>query len=392
MANTPSSSKLLVIGNGWPVPARSRRSSNAAAASVFEITMFGDEPYGNYNRIMLSHVLSGETTVDDEDLILNPMGWYTDNGVNLHAGDRAVASTGSRRPCVRERHASVDYDVLDHRHGSNTFSRTWTGARTRRRDWHAGVRLPDHRRHQRHAADGRGPRRRVRRGHRRRPARTGSRVRAANPGPRRQRGPLPRAPDEPAARRARRRVLRDEIEKLGVGVHTSKRTTAVLRDEAAVTGVGFVDGHPAVRHGRRHRRNPAQHRIRTGRRAGGRTRNRGGRPDAVRGRGLYAVGECVQHRGEVYGLVAPVWEQAVVLAEVLTGANPERRTMVRGPPTKLKVAGVEVASMGITGRSARRRVRPVLRAAQRQRTRASSSATTSWSAPPCWATSARPAS
>ena len=37
---------------------------------------------------------------------------------------------------------------------------------------------------------------------------------------------------------------------------------------------------------------------------------------------VYAVGECVQHRGEVYGLVAPLWEQAVVLADVITGAEP----------------------------------------------------------------------
>ena len=40
---------------------------------------------------------------------------------------------------------------------------------------------------------------------------------------------------------------------------------------------------------------------------------------------VYAVGECVQHRGEVYGLVAPLWEQAVVLADQITGAEPARR-------------------------------------------------------------------
>ena len=40
---------------------------------------------------------------------------------------------------------------------------------------------------------------------------------------------------------------------------------------------------------------------------------------------VYAVGECVQHRGEVYGLVAPLWEQAVVLADQITGADPESR-------------------------------------------------------------------
>ena len=40
---------------------------------------------------------------------------------------------------------------------------------------------------------------------------------------------------------------------------------------------------------------------------------------------IYAVGECAQHRGEMYGLVAPLWEQAKVLADHITGANPQRR-------------------------------------------------------------------
>ncbi len=40
---------------------------------------------------------------------------------------------------------------------------------------------------------------------------------------------------------------------------------------------------------------------------------------------IYAVGECAQHRGEVYGLVAPLWEQAVVLADHITGVEPEGR-------------------------------------------------------------------
>src|SRR4029450_1764481 len=51
---------------------------------------------------------------------------------------------------------------------------------------------------------------------------------------------------------------------------------------------------------------------------------------------VFAVGECVQHRGEVYGLVAPLWEQAVVLADVITGTN-QRATYVGSTThTKLK--------------------------------------------------------
>ena len=64
---------------------------------------------------------------------------------------------------------------------------------------------------------------------------------------------------------------------------------------------------------------------------------------------IYAVGECVQHRGEVYGLVAPLWEQAVVLADHVTGADSTSAYLGSRVATKLKVAGVEVASMGLQG-------------------------------------------
>lgn len=62
---------------------------------------------------------------------------------------------------------------------------------------------------------------------------------------------------------------------------------------------------------------------------------------------MFAVGECCQHRGELAGLVAPLWEQAVILADVLTGVNPEAAYAGSKSSTKLKVAGVDVASMGV---------------------------------------------
>jgi nitrite reductase (NADH) large subunit len=62
---------------------------------------------------------------------------------------------------------------------------------------------------------------------------------------------------------------------------------------------------------------------------------------------VYAVGECAQHRGQVYGLVAPLWEQARVLADLVTGADPSAEYHGTRTATKLKVAGVDVASMGL---------------------------------------------
>ena len=90
--------RLLVVGNGMAgartVEEILARSAGRDADDTFEITMIGDEPYGNYNRIMLSHVLAGETGVDDEELLLNPMSWYRENGITLYVGDRDTSSWG----------------------------------------------------------------------------------------------------------------------------------------------------------------------------------------------------------------------------------------------------------------------------------------------------------
>ena len=81
---------------------------------------------------------------------------------------------------------------------------------------------------------------------------------------------------------------------------------------------------------------------------------------------VYVVGECAQHRGRVYGLVAPLWEQAKVFADHITGRDPKAAYHGSKLATKLKVMGVELASMGLTeaGRGARRG-RPVHRAEER---------------------------
>jgi nitrite reductase (NADH) large subunit len=63
---------------------------------------------------------------------------------------------------------------------------------------------------------------------------------------------------------------------------------------------------------------------------------------------VYVVGECAQHRGYVYGLVAPLWEQAKVLADHITGRNPQAAYHGSKVATKLKVMGVEMAAMGET--------------------------------------------
>ncbi|MBV6762457.1 nitrite reductase large subunit NirB [Rhodococcus opacus] len=353
MAHTPSSSKLLVVGNGMAGARTVEEILNRGGNERFEITMIGDEPYGNYNRIMLSHVLSGEAAVDDEDLILNPMGWYKANGVKLHAGDRAVALDRFAKTVTCESGRVVDYDVLIVATGSNTFFPNMDGLRE-----HDG-RLARGVFGFRNIADTNGMLQMAQArddvsavviggGLLGLEAAYGLRTQGLSVDVVHSPGHLMNQQlDERGGS-----VLRAEIEKLGVGVHTSMRTIAVLRDDAGlVTGVSFVDGSTldadmvVVTAGIRPNTELA--------RAAGLVVERGiVVDDQMRCEdegSVYAVGECAQHRGETYGLVAPVWEQAVILADVLTGSDPEAAYVGSRTTTQLKVAGVDVAAMGVKG-------------------------------------------
>ena len=137
------------IGNGMAGARTVEEILARGGAEQFAITMFGDEPYGNYNRIMLSHVLSGEET--DADIFLNSLPWYIENDITLHAGvrvdpDRPVRQAGLRR----RRPGRRPYDKLIIATGSRSFMPADRGPAHRRRRAAAGrLRVPHHRRHPR---------------------------------------------------------------------------------------------------------------------------------------------------------------------------------------------------------------------------------------------------
>jgi nitrite reductase (NADH) large subunit len=92
--------KLVVVGNGM-AGMRAVEELLKLAPDLYDITVFGAEPHPNYNRILLSPVLAGEMTIND--IILNPLGWYADNGIRLHVGktgdeDRPHRAQGGRQP------------------------------------------------------------------------------------------------------------------------------------------------------------------------------------------------------------------------------------------------------------------------------------------------------
>jgi len=144
-------------------------------------------------------------------------------------------------------------------------------------------------------------------------------------------------------------ILRRSVENLGIGVHTGKRTTRVLSEDGALVGVEFSDGTQVgcdmlvIAAGIRPNVGLAQ-------RAGLTVERAIVADDHMRSiddDDIYVVGECAQHRGQVYGLVAPLWEQASVLADHLTGADATAAYHGSRTATKLKVAGVDVAAMGL---------------------------------------------
>ena len=75
--------KLVMVGNGM-AGVRTLEELLKLAPDLFDITVFGSEIHPNYNRILLSPVLAGEQTLDE--IILNPLTWYQDNGIKLHTG------------------------------------------------------------------------------------------------------------------------------------------------------------------------------------------------------------------------------------------------------------------------------------------------------------------
>jgi nitrite reductase (NADH) large subunit len=146
-------------------------------------------------------------------------------------------------------------------------------------------------------------------------------------------------------------ILRKSVEAIGIGVHLEKRTTEVIVSDGRLAGIMFADGQRldcdmlVIAAGIRPNVGLAQ-------RAGLAVERAIVTDDHMRSiddDDIYVVGECAQHRGQVYGLVAPLWEQAKVLADHLTETNTAAAYHGSRVATKLKVAGVDVASMGIKG-------------------------------------------
>jgi len=325
---------LVVIGNGM-AGCRAVEEILARDASRYRITIFGAEPRVNYNRIMLSPLLAGEKTFDD--IVINDHAWYEDNSIMLVAGDPVVA-IDRRIQTVTARSGRVEaYDKLLLATGSDPFiipvpGHDLQGVVTFRDMDDVGAML--------RAADGGGDAVVIGGGLLGLEAAHGLSLRGMKVTVLHIMPTLmERQLDETAGW-----LLKDALEKRGQTILTGADTAEIF-GQGLVEGVRLKDG----------RTIPASLVVMA---VGIRPNVKLARAaDLAIGRGIHvddhlvtsdanvlAVGECVEHNGAVYGLVAPLWEMCRALADGLVASPSGYLGSVTS--TKLKVSGIDVFSAG----------------------------------------------
>ena len=339
--------KLVLVGNGM-AGMRTLEELLKAAPDLYDITVFGDEPHPNYNRIMLSPVLAGEQTLDQ--IVLNPRDWYAQRGITLHTGKRVVKIERKQRFVEAEDGSRAEYDRLLLATGSSPFILPIPGADLPGvvgfrdiADVDAMIAASGRYRHAvvigggllgLEAANGLALR--------------GMDVSVVHLGSHL----LDRQLDESASR-----LLQRNLEDKGLKFFLKQQTAEMLpcgsglaRDGCAASGrvaaLRFNDGSeiPAdlvvMAVGIRPNTRLAE--------SAGLHCNRGvvvNDTMQTYDPRIYAVGECVNHRGIAYGLVAPLFEQAKVCANHLAehGVARYQGSMTS---TKLKVTGIDLFSAG----------------------------------------------
>ncbi len=326
---------LILIGNGM-AGMRCIEELLKLEPEKYNITVFGEEPYGNYNRIMLSPVLADEKTIDE--IMLNDEQWYVDNNITLLKGNKVVDIQRAKKQVVAEDGTTLPYDRLIIATGSTSFMLPLPGADKYGvigfRDIHdVDVMLEASEKYKKAVVIGGGL----------------LGLEAAN-GLMKQGMDvtvvhimdtlMERQLDEPSAK-----MLQTSLEERGMKFLTGHSSKEILGDDR-VTGLKFADDTHVdadllvMAVGIKPNIALAQ--------AAGLHCERGlvvNDTMQTFDPNIYSVGECVQHRGDLYGLVAPLFEQAKVAANHLAeiGIARYEGTVTS---TMLKVTGIDLFSAG----------------------------------------------
>ena len=329
--------KLVMIGNGM-AGVRTLEELLKLAPDLYDITVFGAEPHPNYNRILLSPVLAGEQTF--EEIVLNDLNWYADNGIKLLLGRKVVKIDRKARRVLADDGSEAEYDRLLIATGSTPFILPVPGKDL---DGVIGYRdiadtrmMMDTAKTHKHAvvigggllgleaANGLKLR--------------GMDVTVVHIGD----WLLERQLDSTAGK-----LLQKSLEDRGLKFLLPKHTAELLDNgEGRVCAVKFKDGEviPAdlvvMAAGIRPNSELAE--------SAGIACNRGILVNDTLQTfdpRVYAIGECASHRGIAYGLVAPLFEQAKVCANHLAQLG-YSRYQGSVTSTKLKVTGIDLFSAG----------------------------------------------
>ncbi|TRO15997.1 NAD(P)/FAD-dependent oxidoreductase [Ectopseudomonas mendocina] len=329
--------KLVMIGNGM-AGVRTLEELLKLAPDLYDITVFGAEPHPNYNRILLSPVLAGEQTF--EEIVLNDLNWYADNGIKLLLGRKVVKIDRKKRRVIADDGSEAEYDRLLIATGSNPFILPIPGKDLQGvigyRDIADTQTMMDTAKTHKHAvvigggllgleaANGLKLR--------------GMDVTVVHIGD----WLLERQLDRTAGE-----LLQKSLEDRGLKFLLPKHTAELLDNgEGRVCAVKFKDGEviPAdlvvMAAGIRPNTELAE--------SAGIACNRGILVNDTMQTfdpRVYAIGECASHRGIAYGLVAPLFEQAKVCANHLAQLG-FSRYQGSVTSTKLKVTGIDLFSAG----------------------------------------------
>lgn len=327
--------KLVIIGNGM-APGRMLEHLFERAPDRYEVTIFNAEPRVNYDRIMLSPVLSGEK--EYEQIIIHGDGWYIKHGITLYKGHRIVAIDRSAKTVTSDQGVTAPYDKLVIATGSVPFilpvpGNNLPGVLSYRDLDDVNAMLL--------AAQSRAKAVVIGGGLLGLEAAAGLSARDMDVTVVHLMPTLMERQLDPAAGY----MLQRELESRGIKIITKAETKAVLGDRRA-EGVELADGRiiPAnlvvMAAGIRPSTGLAQD--------AGLAIQRGilvddgmhtSDPD------IFAIGECAEVGGHVYGLVAPLYEMARIAAAHITG-DTSPRFVHNDTPTKLKVTGIDLFSLG----------------------------------------------
>lgn len=334
--------RLVIVGNGMAGARLIEEILARGGGKHFGISIFGDEPYGNYNRILLSSVLAG--THDADDILMNPVEWYAKQGVTLHTSAKVIEIDRASKKVYASDGMELSYDKLVLATGSRPFIPQIEGLYSEKDRFKEGIFVF------RNLDDCHGM------------IDFGAKVKKAAVigggllGLEAARGLMDRGLDVTVVHLVPNLmdvqldvtasgILKKTLEKMGLNLRLEKLTTGVLGGKT-VEGLTFKDGTTldcgmvVIAAGvRANSELAAQAGLEVQRGIVINTNLSTNDPD------IYAIGDCTQFNGQVIGLVAPGWQQAQVLADQLTGKT-HSKYLGSAVATKLKVMGVEVAVMG----------------------------------------------